>query len=451
MASNDDSPSRLPRPRGRLRPLRDPVHVTLDGKEVLAERGEPLCAAFVAAGDITLARSPKFHRPRGPSCLRGACDGCLARVDGAPNVMTCLVPADEGTEVVSQNRLGPREADVLRMTDWFFPDGFNHHELFAGVPGIQNVMQAFARKVAGLGKLPSDAEAPRPAERRRADVVVVGAGPSGMAVATRLAKAGRAVEVLEDHLEHGGSVKALGPSAAQPFDAITKAFEAEVAAGRVTLRTRTTAGGLYGRDLLVVGPEGAAIVEAAALVLACGAHDGALAFEGNDVPGVMSARAAGWLLARGVLVGERIVVVVPAGGGPFGVAFARALGEACDAAKLPVEERPEVVLIHGELVGVRGSTRAKSVVVRTAEGEEELEADAVLVDAPRSPAYELPEQAGAELAHEPRGYVVRAEASGRVAEGVWAVGEVRGTALDARVIEQEASRTAAEIAALRST
>jgi len=38
----------------------------------------------------------------------------------------------------------------------------------------------------------------------------------------------------------------------------------------------------------------------------------------------------------------------------------------------------------------------------------------------------------------PRGYVVRAEASGRVAEGVWAVGEVRGTALDARVIAFQA-------------
>ena len=458
MASNDDEDSRSgsrgqERRRGRLRPLRDPVTVTLDGKELVAERGEPLCAAFVAEGDLTLARSPKFHRPRGPSCLRGACDGCLARVDGAPNVMTCLVPAEEGTEVVSQNRLGPRETDVLRMTDWFFPEGFNHHELFAGVPGIQNVMQAFARKVAGLGKLPSEAEAPRPAERRKADVVVVGAGPSGMAVATRLARAGRAVEVLEDHLEPGGSVKALGPTEGRAFAGLVKAFEEQTAAGRVRLRTRTTAGGLYGRDLLVVGPEGASILEAEALVLACGAHDGALAFEGNDVPGVMSARAAGFLLARGVLVGEEIAVVVPAGGGPFGVAFARALGEACEEAGLPAEERPGVVVVHGELVRVNGSTRAKSVVVRTAEGEQTFGADAVLVDAPRSPAYELPEQAGAELAHEPRGYVVRPDASGRVSEGVWAVGEVRGTPFDARAIEAEASVVAAEITAraVRST
>lgn len=435
------------RPRGRLRPLRDPVTITLDGAELRAERGEPLCAAFVAAGDMTIARSPKFHRPRGPSCLRGACDGCLARVDGAPNVMTCLVPAAEGTEVVTQNRLGPREADVLRMTDWFFPEGMNHHELFAGVPGLQSVMQTFARKVAGLGKLPSEAAPPRKAERRKVDVLVVGAGPSGMAVATRLARAGRSVEVVEDHLEAGGSAAALGPAEARNFAGILHAFHGLASGGRIRLRTRTTAGGLYGRDLLVVAPEGAEVVEAAALVLACGAHDGALAFEGNDVPGVMSARAAGWLLARGVLVGEQVVVVVAEGGGPFGASYARAVQEACEAAGLPAEERPRIELVHGAIVRVRGSTRAKGVVVETKDGERSFDADAVLVDAPRSPAYELSEQAGAKLAHEPRGYVVQADAGGRVAPGVLVAGELRGVPLDAGAIEADAERVAAAVLA----
>src|SRR4051794_27403616 len=100
--------------------LSNPVTITLDGEPILAERGEPVAASLVRAGKLMIARSPKFHRPRGPSCMRAACDGCLARVDEAPNVMTCMVPAEEGTAVVSQNRLGPREVDLLRMTDWFF-------------------------------------------------------------------------------------------------------------------------------------------------------------------------------------------------------------------------------------------------------------------------------------------------------------------------------------------
>src|SRR5690348_4294251 len=119
----------------RTRPISNPVVLTLDGERLEAERGEPIAASLLAAGKHTIARSPKFHRPRGPSCMRAACDGCLARVDGAPNTMTCLTPAEDGREIVSQNRLGPREADLLRMTDWFFPEGMNHHELFAGIPG----------------------------------------------------------------------------------------------------------------------------------------------------------------------------------------------------------------------------------------------------------------------------------------------------------------------------
>jgi len=421
-------------PERRTRALRDPVTITLDGEALVAERGEPIAAALVAAGKLVLARSPKFHRPRGPSCMRAACDGCLARVDERPNVMTCMTPADEGTTVVSQNRLGPREADLLRMTDWFFPDGMNHHELFAGIPGVQGVMQAFARRVAGLGKLPTTSAAPRAAARRAADVVVVGGGPSGMAVAARLARAGRSVEVIDDQLTVGGSALAFFGEAAARFGALRASYEAEVRAGRIRERPRTVAGGLYGRDLLVAGLEGAEVVEPRALVLACGAHDGVLAFEGNDVPGVMSARAAGLLLARGVLVGKRPVVVLAPGGGPFGESYA--------------ETAPGVAVVRGEPVRVRGSSRPKSVVVRDASGAEtEHEADAVLVDAARAPAYELAEHAGATLVHQPRGYVVRTDDGGGITPGVYAAGELSGVRLEVAAIEADAERVAASILA----
>ncbi len=425
---------------GRTVPLRDPVTITLDGEEVLAERGEPVAAALIAAGKMMIARSPKFHRPRGPACMRAACDGCLARVDETPNVMTCMIAAQEGMTVVSQNRLGPRDLDLLRMTDWFFPDGMNHHELFAGVPGVQNVMQAFARRVAGLGRLPAEVEAPHAARRRAADVVVVGAGPAGMAIASRMARAGRAVEVLDDQLAPGGSIAALGEPEARSFATIRALFTDHVAAGQITMRSSTVAGGLYGDDLLVAGPSGAEVLEARALVLACGAHDGALAFEGNDVPGVMSARAAGFLLGRGVVVGKRIVVVESEGGGPFGTSFATALKASARDGKANVK------VVAGEPLEIRGASRVKAVIVRDASGKEQkLEADAVLIDAPRSPAYELAEQAGATLAHEPRGFVVQTT-SGRIRDGIYALGEMTGTPLEARAIEGEADRVASAIA-----
>src|SRR5580704_1979391 len=164
----------------RSRPPTDPVTIHLDGEALPAERGEPLAASLLAADKTILARSPKLHRPRGPSCFRGGCDGCLARVDGVPNVMTCLRPAAGGERIDAQNVVGSRKADLLRVTDWFFAKGLDHHHLMAGV----------ARKVAGLGRLPSQPVAPRPARRLEVDVVVVGGGVTGVAAASRLAALG---------------------------------------------------------------------------------------------------------------------------------------------------------------------------------------------------------------------------------------------------------------------
>jgi sarcosine oxidase subunit alpha len=414
---------------------RDPVTIHFDGKPLVAERGEPVAAALLAAGNMVLARSSKFHRPRGPSCFRGACDGCLARVNETPNTMTCLVRAEEGLTVHSQNTLGSREVDLLRVTDWFFPEGMNHHELFAGVPGVQQVMQAFARRVAGLGRLPKENAPPRQAARRELDALVVGGGPAGVAAAVALSKRGREVEVIDDALEVGGGMRALGAD-----EALTRAWAptrdallAAIETGAIRLRCETTAAGMFGDDMLIAGPEGAEVLRARTIVLAPGAHDGVLAFEGNDLPGVMSARAAGWLLSYGVVVGERAAVVVSEGGGPFGEAFARgvkASGIAC-----------EVTVVHGTPVRIDGSAHVRSVLVRTERGDRELAVDTVILDAPRAPAYEICAQAGATLRHEARGYVVANE-HGRIRDGVWAVGEVVGTPLDPARMAAEAEALA---------
>jgi sarcosine oxidase subunit alpha len=426
------------------------VSFTLDGEAVEAIRGEPIAAALVASGYFRLARSPKFHRARGPSCFRAACDGCLARVDGIPNVMTCRVPVQQGTVVESQNTLGSRELDLLRMTDWVFPEGMNHHLLFAGVPGIQPLMQAFARRVAGLGVLPDGTPGPLPPARRRTvDVLVIGAGPAGMSAALAFADADRSVEVIDDALEAGGSVNALGPLAA-PWERTRRIFDEAVKRGVIQLRLRTTAAAFYGRELLVVtdldpsrpSDLGAEVLEPRTVVLATGAHDGVLPFEGNDLPGVMSARAGGWLLERGILPGKRVVVCVAPGGGPFGDAFVERVkieGLDCDVRR-----------IEGAPLRAAGVSRLKQVVVASTSArgrapQGALDADALLVDAPRAPSYELCQQAGADLTHLPAGFVVRTDA-GRIAPGVYAFGEVTGAPIDEADYRKAARRLAASAA-----
>jgi sarcosine oxidase subunit alpha len=234
--------------------------------------------------------------------------------------------------------------------------------------------------------------------------------------------------VLDDALARGGSLAALGPSGA--WARLCASFDEAVASGSVSLHTSTTAAGFYGDDLLVVGPRGAEIVTARAFVLAPGAHDGVLAFEGNDVPGVMSARAGMALFSHGVLPGEKIVIVVTTGGGPFGEALSRAL--------------PEATLVHGEPVRAKGNLGVREVVVKEGGRVRRIKADALLVDAPRAPAYELAAQAGAALEHVTRGFLPKSD-RGKIREGIWIAGEAAGTELEPAAIAAEARQIAEQI------
>ena len=64
--------------------------------------------ALHAAGIETLARSSKYHRPRGFFCLDGHCAACLLRIDGRPNQRACLTPARAELALRAPERLPQR-------------------------------------------------------------------------------------------------------------------------------------------------------------------------------------------------------------------------------------------------------------------------------------------------------------------------------------------------------
>ncbi|MCU0680697.1 MAG: (2Fe-2S)-binding protein [Polyangiaceae bacterium] len=394
-------------PARRLRPPAQPLTFTLDGDRIEADEGEPLAFALIAADRLLLARSPKLHRPRGPFCLRGACDGCLARVDGVPNVMTCLVHAHAGARVETQNVLGSRTLDLLRATDWFFPKGIDHHHFLAGVPGLSPIMQSIARRVAGLGLLPEAVRPVAPGADESVDALIVGAGPAGIAAASTLAAAGLGCVLVDDGPAPGGSLLAYGAQALA--DAL-----ARYPLGGVEVRPRTTAAGIYEGRVLLAGPERSGVVTPRLLVLASGAHEGVLPFENNDLPGVLAARAGCRLLEAGITPGARVVV---AGHGPYARRF--------------VERAGSLVALHlaedAEIVRVDGLTRVNAVTLREGGAPRQIEADALLVDAPGAPAFELAGQAGAQLAYRPgRGYVPERDEDGRALPGIFVVGGAAG-------------------------
>lgn len=155
---------------------------------------------------------------------------------------------------------------------------------------------------------------------RTYDVVVVGAGPAGMAAATTAAGAGCAVAVVDAGDQPGGQYwrHRAGSLSSLPHRA---AFM------ELTGALRRGATYLPGHEVWTAGRDGDGFVVRAvidgtetavpgrALVLAPGAFDRQLPFPGWDLPGVYTAGGAQALLkGHGVVVGQRVLV---AGTGPF--------------------------------------------------------------------------------------------------------------------------------------
>ena len=87
-------------------PEKEKVKFTLDGKEFEGYKGEPIASALVAAGVKVLSKSVKYQRPRGFFCAIGKCSACLMKVNGIPNIRTCVTKLEGGMKVQTQKGKG---------------------------------------------------------------------------------------------------------------------------------------------------------------------------------------------------------------------------------------------------------------------------------------------------------------------------------------------------------
>jgi sarcosine oxidase, subunit alpha len=412
--------------------------ITVDGAPVRARRGESVASALLAAERPLLARSAKYHRPRGPFCLVGSCGSCLVRAGGLPNQRACRTPCRDGLAIETQNAFPDARHDLLGAIDRIYAHGLDHHHLQTWSLLANRAAVAFSRRLAGLGRIPEPGAAPgregtAPAEEGW-DALVVGAGAAGLAAAERLAAVGRRVLVAEAAPRIGGRLRARLPGDPD-LDWATRMAEGVARAGGEVV-TSAVVLGLWldaGTPLAGIRVDGPAprlrLIRPARIVLCAGGHPQPPGVPGDDRPGVLGARGALAALAEdGVVPGERIAVI---GGEAERDAVAARLAAAGVEAEV-IATPPREIL---------GGARVEAILV----GDRRVRCDAALVTGPPAAATELGRHLGAEVALDSGSgaFAIRVDRTGRTGvPGLLAAGEVTG-AMDAAAAA-EAGRRAGE-------
>lgn len=358
------------------------VTVYFDGVAHRVDPGLSIAAALTALDRADFS-TDAAGKKRGLFCGMGVCHDCLVTVDSRTSQRACMTPVRDGMRVDRQQ---------IR-------------------PDITSTHLADLRPV------------PTKLAELDMDLLVIGAGPGGLAAAVAAAEAGASVTVLDERHTSGGQFfKQPNTDAARlALKADRQAADGAALIKRarslgVTILSGVTVwGAAHGEDRRAVisclGHDGVFYCRSTMLVIGTGAFERPPAIRGWTLPGVMTAGAAQTLLrSYGTLPGRRILI---AGNGPLNFQVASEIVKAgADVVCLveqagapwsrPVEafsifrhdtalalkgmkeiarlERAGVKLVwNAQISDIKGDGRVEAVTVSGVGGDVTVEVDTVLL------------------------------------------------------------------------
>ena len=359
-----------------------PLTFSFDGRPRRGFQGDTLASALLGAGVDVIGTSVTLGRPRG--------------------IMSAGMEEPTGFAQVTS---GGVTEPLVRMTGLALYQGLT-------AQGQGRIARGYLSDVPDEGRF----------DKRYAhcDVLVVGAGPAGLAAALVASCSGARVVVVERDTVLGGALlhnsdRMAGGTCADWAEATTAALGA---APETRVLTAATAALLMDQNGVIVAQHLGAMrpvsdraglpeqrlwhIRARTIVLATGAHERPIVFQDNDRPGIMLAAAARAYLHRYAVAPTQGLVFTTgddayrtaldwhaAGVGVAGVIDARTssdgdLPRLAAAAGIPLHWSSVVEGTHADAVG-----RLQSVRVRTPAGRRDIAADLLAVSGGYDPALNL--------------------------------------------------------------
>ncbi|WP_120500184.1 sarcosine oxidase subunit alpha family protein [Roseovarius sp. EL26] len=325
--------SQINRVKGGLIDRAQPLNFTFNGKSMQGFAGDTLASALLANGQRLVGRSFKYHRPRGIFSAGSEEPNALVQLrTGAhqePNTRATMAELFNGLSATSQNHRGSLEYDLMAATDYvspFLSAGFYYKTFMWPKAFWEKFYEPIIRSSAGLGRLSME-EDPDIYDKGflHCDLLVIGAGPSGISAALAAARSGARVILADEDFAPGGRLNAetLEIDGMSGANWATQTLAELAAMDNVQIMTRTTIYGAYDHGvygalerctdhLADSGGKPRQIlwrIYSKRAVLAAGSTERPIAFGNNDRPGVMLAGAVRTYVNRyGVTPGQQVAV-----------------------------------------------------------------------------------------------------------------------------------------------